>query len=413
MQVSNPQHIYLNGLNKKYRGFVGGYGSGKTFVACLDLINFMIKHPKQLQGYFAPTYRDIRDIFYPTFDEACAMYGMTCDTKVGYHEVHVYKGRYYYGTIICRAMFVPQGIIGFKIVRAIVDEIDVLPKDKADTAWMKIIGRLRLKIDGVLNDVGVTTTPEGFGFVYDKFAENPEYNYSMVQASSYENEEFLPEDYISSLLETYPERLVEAYVMGQFVNMRSGTVFYGFDRTGNNTDVIAEPKEALKIGMDFNVEKMAACVYVIRDKVWHQIAEHHHIYDTPDMIKKLNEVWKEHPKTIYPDASGKNRSSNNASISDIKLLKAEGWEVRVKPTNPLVRDRVLSANLAYEKKQVMVNVERCPETTKCLEQLAYGSNGEPDKSNDLDHQTDAATYPIFYEMPVTKPASRIQIHRSV
>ncbi len=99
--------------------------------------------------------------------------GFTVDIKESNKEVHVYRGRAYYGTVICRSMEKPNTIVGFKISRALVDEIDTLPKAKADNAWNKIIARLRLKIDGVVNGIGVTTTPEGFLFVYDKFAKNP------------------------------------------------------------------------------------------------------------------------------------------------------------------------------------------------------------------------------------------------
>ena len=69
LRLSNPQNIFLNGLNSKYRAYVGGFGSGKTFVGCLDLIIFAATHPGTRQGYFGPTYPAIRDIFYPTFEE--------------------------------------------------------------------------------------------------------------------------------------------------------------------------------------------------------------------------------------------------------------------------------------------------------------------------------------------------------
>src|SRR5690606_33634699 len=100
-----------------------------------------------------------------------------------------------------------------------VDEIDILPIDKATAAWRKIIARLRLVIPGVVNGIGVTTTPEGFKFVYQTFksASNPDY--SMVQASTYENEAYLPPDYIQSLRDSYPQELIDAYLMGEFVNL--------------------------------------------------------------------------------------------------------------------------------------------------------------------------------------------------
>lgn len=407
--LSAPQGIFLNGLNTKYRAYIGGFGSGKTFVGCLDLLKFAGEHPGTRQGYFAPTYGDIRDIFYPTIEEAGAMLGFRVDIKVGNKEVHLYRGRAYYGTIICRSMDNPGSIVGFKIARALVDEIDTLPKDKATLAWNKIIARLRLVIDGVVNGIGVTTTPEGFLFVYEKFANDPTESYSMVQASSYENEEFLPPDYIDSLLETYPAELVDAYVRGQFVNLKAGTVYNSYDRIKHRSIESIKEKELLRVGMDFNVTNMSAVVYVVRGKEWHAVDELKGIYDTPSMIQTIKERYPEHSIRIYPDASGVSRKTVDASTSDIALLEGAGFAVYANKQNPRVKDRVLAANMAFQHGLLYINDDKCPEYAKCMEQLAYDQNGEPDKKSNLDHLPDAGTYPIAFEMPVSKPVANINV----
>ena len=404
--LSKPQEIYLNSLNTKFRSYVGGFGSGKTYVGCLDLLIFGGRHPKSKQGYFGISYPSIRDIFFPTFEEAACNLGFTVDIKESNKEVHFYRGGFYYGTIICRSMDKPSSIVGFKIARALVDEIDVLPTDKAEQAWNKIIARLRLVIQGVENSIGVTTTPEGFRFVYSKFSDSPTKSYSMVQASTYENQEFLPDDYIASLIETYDEGLALAYIDGLFVNLTSGTVYRNFDRATCNSSEEIRDKEPLYIGQDFNVNNMASVVYVKRKSVWHAVAELTGGLDTPSTIDTINERWPDHEITIYPDASGKNRSSKGASTSDIAMLKQAKFKVRAKAGNPRVKDRVLSVNTAFSKGLLKVNTRACPEYTKCLEQQAYDKNGEPDKTSGHDHQNDAGGYPVVYEMPVKKPAMK-------
>jgi hypothetical protein len=127
-----------------------------------------------------------------------------------------------------------------------------------------------------------------------------------------------------------------------------------------------------------------------------------------------------HAIFVYPDASGNSRKSNNASESDIALLRAARFTVMVAPSNPAVKDRVLSFNqmicstddsggstLGREmrgekpvKRRYRVNVDKCPGLVECLEKQAYDKNGEPDKSGDLDHQPDAAGYFVFYRWPV-------------
>jgi len=409
VELSNPQAIYLNNLNTKFRAFVGGFGSGKTFVGCLDLLNFAGAHPGVVQGYFAPTYPAIRDIFFPTIEEAGYMLGFSVDIKETNKEVHLYRGRSYYGTIKCRSMDKPSTIVGFKIANALVDEIDIMPKDKASTAWNKIIARLRYVIDGVENGIGVTTTPEGFLFVYSKFAEKPTARYSMVQASTYENQEYLPDDYIDSLIETYPDELVSAYLHGKFVNLKSGTVYNAYNRIQHKSRESIQPKELLKIGMDFNVTNMSAVIYVTRKKVWHAVDELKGIYDTPAMIETIKERFPKHSIRIYPDASGGSRKTVNASTSDIALLEDAGFVVYANKSNPLVKDRVMATNNAFQKGLLFINDEKCPEYAKCFEQLAYDKNGEPDKKSNLDHLPDAGTYPIAFEMPVRKPATKLNV----
>ena len=406
--LSYPQNVFLNGLNTKFRAYVGGFGSGKTFVGCLDILNFFGENPKTRQGYFGPSYPAIRDIFYPTFEEAAELLGFTVVIREANKEIHVYRSGFYYGTVICRSMDNPGSIIGFKISRALVDEIDTLKKEKATLAWNKIIARLRLKIDGVENSIGVTTTPEGFLFVYEKFKKDPTVSYSMVQASTYENEIYLPDDYISSLRESYPEQLIDAYIEGDFVNLTSGTVYTEFDRDKHNTEVEWNGREPIHVGMDFNVCNMSAVISVIRDGKAYDVDEITGGYDTPSMIASLKERFQRCQINIYPDASGKNRNAQGASESSILLLQQAGFKVWAKNKNPFVKDRILAVNVSYKKGIHFINVKKCPVHTSNVEQQVYNQAGEPDKTAGVDHTNDASGYFIHYMFPVVKPVTHSQ-----
>ena len=75
---------------------------------------------------------------------------------------------------------------------------------------------------------------------------------------------------IPSLLESYPEELIQAYLHGQFVNLKSGTVYRAYNRVTHNSNEVINPSgEILFIGMDFNVQKMAARVCVKRFNGFH------------------------------------------------------------------------------------------------------------------------------------------------
>ncbi|UGB01817.1 terminase large subunit [Leclercia sp. G3L] len=420
-----PQARFL-AMPHKFKAYVAGFGSGKTWVGCGGICKGMWEFPKINQGYFAPTYPQIRDIFYPTVEEVAFDWGLKVQINESNKEVHFYAGRQYRGTTICRSMEKPATIVGFKIGNALVDELDVMPALKAQQAWRKIIARMRYNVTGLRNGIDVTTTPEGYKFVYQQFVkavrDKPELAtlYGLVQASTFDNEANLPDDYIPSLLASYPPELIKAYLRGHFTNLTSGTIYHQFDRTLNNCTDEEQPGEPLFIGMDFNVGKMAAIVHVKREGLPRAVRELVKVYDTPAMIKRIQEeFWRyeggryvaSRQIYIYPDASGDSRKSNCASLTDIAQLKEAGFSVMVNASNPPVKDRINSMNAmfcnALGERRYLVNVQRCPVYTESLEQQVWDKNGEPDKKADNDHPNDGGGYFIVKDYPIVKPAYSI------
>lgn len=410
-KLNIPQAKFL-ALDKKFKAFVSGFGGGKTWVGCGGIAKHFWEYPKVNAGYFAPTFPQIRDIFYQTMEEVAYDWGLSVDIKTSDKEVHFYNGSTYRGVCICRSMDNPSSIVGFKIGHAMVDEIDILNQDKAMLAWRKIIARMRYKVSGLRNGIDVTTTPEGFKFVYEQFVksvrENPKLEalYGLVQASTYDNEKNLPEGYIESLYESYPKQLIQAYLNGQFVNLTSGTIYSNFDRKLNHSDAEIEKGEPLHIGMDFNVLKMAAVVYVLRNGNPIAIDELTDVRDTPTMVNLISERYENHAISIYPDASGQNTSSKSASQSDLSILREAGFHLVVDSANPKVKDRITATQAMLlngnNERRLMVNTRRCPKFTEGLEQQIYDKHGEPDKSSGVDHVNDAGTYPIVKLFPIVK-----------
>jgi len=407
-----PQTQFLQ-LPNKFKAYVAGFGSGKTWVGCTGIGTHFWQWPGINQGYFAPTYPQIRDIFYPTMEEVAFTMGLRTKVKIADHEVEVYQGRKYRGTVICRSMEKPETIVGFKIGHALVDELDVMPLLKAEMAWRKIIARMRYLVPGLLNGIDVTTTPEGFKFVYQQFVkavrEKPSLAalYGLIQASTYDNELNLPGDYISSLFESYPPQLIAAYLRGQFVNLTSGAVYPDFERRLNHTDESIKEGEPLNVGMDFNVQNMTACINVIRDGLPRTLAERAKVRDTPEMARILKEEFKGHQITVFPDASGGNTTSKNASESDLTILRQAGFRIEANPSNPAVKDRVNAYNgmilSAQGGRRWKINTDLCPVTTEALEQQIWGLDGQPDKKSGHDHPNDANGYFLVRRWPIVKP----------
>ena len=423
-----PQFRFTE-CNKAFKCFVGGYRSGKTFLLCVEACIKALQWPGIAMAYFAPTYPLIKSIFYTTIEEVAELFGMTVKIKLADKEVYLYRDGVLYSKIICKSMDNPSSIVGFQFNHGMVDEIDCMNKGKADDAWKKIIARLSSPgfdefeyessvgmietIDAMEeNTVSFATTPEGFNWVYDFFVrqirENPELEqyYELIKAKTTENAKNLPDNYIDKLYATYPAQLVEAYVNGEFVNLTSGTVYNAFNRKTHHTNEVEDGQEDLHIGMDFNVDQMAAVVHVIRDNIAYAVDELFGADDTPDIISKIISRYPDRNIKIYPDASGGSRKSTDASKSDIKLLKDAGFSVIVNSKNPRVRDRINAVNSAFKNAlgeiKYYINTKKCTFYTECLEQQVY-NNGEPDKKAGKDHMNDAGGYFVVKVFPAVKP----------
>jgi len=412
IKLTRPQFDFV-AAPEQIPAFVGGFGSGKTHAAIWRSLKLKREYPKQNVAYYLPTYDLVTRMAFPRFSEILTSIGARFRINRNDSVIDIENC----GQIILRTMDNPARIVAYEVADSILDELDTLPIEKARDVWNKAIARNRQKKpDGSKNTVGVATTPEGFRFVYERWQKDPAPGYRLIKAATMSNAANLPEGYIDSLRASYPPNLLLAYLDGEFVNLTSGSVYAEFDRHQNGSNETIQVSEPLHIGMDFNVGKMAAVTHVLRDGEPHAVDELTLILDTPAMIASIKSRYEGHAIFVYPDASGNSRKSNNASESDIALLRAARFTVLVAPSNPAVKDRVLAMNQMIhdkievkegdvivrleERRRYRVNADKCPGLVECLEKQAYDKNGEPDKSADLDHEPDAAGYFVFYRYPV-------------
>lgn len=385
-----------------FPAFCGGYGSGKSAAAIARAMALKSEFKTCDVAYYLPTYPLIEDIAFRRFPDLCERKGW--DYRLNKSSAFIeFPGA---GRIVFRTMENPERIIGYEVAHSILDELDTLKPHKAQEVWNKVIARNRQKMNRSWpNTVAVATTPEGFGFVYERWVKNVKPGYVLFKAKTVENEANLPAGYIDNLKNSYPSNLLAAYLDGEFVNLTSGSVYAEFDRQLNNSTEKIQPSDPLHIGMDFNVSKMAAVVFVLRDGEPHAVEELTGIFDTPDMIRVIKSRYAGHTIMVYPDASGQSRKSNNASVSDLSLLQSAGFYVRANPVNPAVKDRVLSMNAMINSngvRRLRVNADYCPVLVEGLEKQAYDKNGEPDKTSGLDHVIDACGYFICHKFPLVK-----------
>lgn len=401
--LTAPQHDFVSAV-EQFPALVAGFGAGKTQAGVWRALMKKLAYPKQNVAYYLPTYDLVSRTGFPRFEQILG------ELKIPYklNKNEAVMDLAGFGQIIFRTMDAPARIVSFEVADSIVDELDTLPIEKARDVWNKVISRNRQKKpDGSLNTVGAVTTPEGFRFVYERWKKNPAAGYRLIKATTASNSKNLPQGYIASLEASYPTNLLAAYLGGEFVNLTSGSVYAEYDRALNYCNSVEDGKEPLHIGMDFNVSHMAAVVWVLRETMPHAVDELTEVFDTPAMCALIKSRFPNRSIFVYPDASGNARKSNNASESDLSILRQAGFTVLVNSRNPAIKDRVLSTNNMIHSqgvRKLKVNTDKCPALTESLEKQAYDKNGEPDKSGGLDHVIDAATYFIAYRYPIASQA---------
>lgn len=424
-------------LPEKFTLFSGGMGCGKT--SCMIRGSFIdaTHSSNAIVALYQPKYELIDSFIMPLMEAFLIEQGIRYVANKKLHEISTSNGQI--GDFIFRSFDKPELIVAYEVYRAHVDEIDVVDEEHARTAWNKIIGRCRQRPRGIPeslmiwnetdqrfdpdNKVRAYSTPEGYKFTYKQWCLNKDPEYAYLCADSRKNT-FLPRGYVESQMSSYSKELIDAYVMGKWVNMASGAVYSSYkpyDELNRPLHVSRETireGEPLYIGCDFNVRNISATVWVKRigGEQWHAVKELTGVFDTEELIRIIKERWKDkgHDITMYPDASDPTHTTN-ASLTDILMLQAAGFKIKAlknkqgKYRNPDVRDRISAMNNALRLGRVFINDKECPTTSDCLIQQAYDKNGEPDKKSGFDHQNDATTYPIAYEMGIKKAVYHIPV----
>lgn len=255
-------------------------------------------------------------------------------------------------------------------------------------------------------------TPKGFNHCYDSYLDGQgkepdhmSWSYTTLDGGN------VPLEEIEAARRRMDPRTFRQEYLSSFESYQ-GVIYYCFDRRLNATTETIQLGEKLHIGMDFNVGKMAAVVLVERNGLPLALDELMDVFDTPAMIEKIKTRFPGHQICVYPDASGQNRKTDNASQSDLSLLRGAGFTVVVDSTNPSVKDRINALNAllcnAYDQRRLLINIDKCPKLVLCLERQIYNDRGEPDKKADFDHGNDALGYYAAKRFPIVKRAASVQ-----
>ena len=396
------QHNFVHST-AKYSALVAGYGSGKTTAFCVRALKECGRNAGKRILIAEPTYPMVRDVLQPTFEQVLRESGFAYEYTATDTRYRI-KWKNGWADVLMRSAENFQRWAGLNLAAAGIDEADQLRDDRP---WKMLLSRLR---DGNTLNAFVSTTPEGFKWVYKYWADDPGPGYGLVKGKTTDNV-MLPEEFIESLKENYDETLLRAYLNGEFVNLQSGATYYNFNRSQNVRSNAYNPKLPVRCAIDFNVSPMACSLFHISKdvkpefQVFAEIELHHSGGSEIITERMAQEIKGRYPKQryiAYPDPAGGSRHTS-ALHSDHDILRRSGFEVRVKPASPRVVDSVNAVNKLCEKNLIVD--PSCKGLITDLEQTVNKpGTREIDKSDkQRTHFSDGLRYAIDFEHPITKP----------
>jgi len=282
----------------------------------------------------------------------------------------------------------------------------------AEQAWLRLEGRLRDPKASRLCGFAVWT-PKGYDWVFERFIASRVEGYETIVAKPFENRFLLDKipDYYERLKSSYDARFYQQEVMGEYLALDGGRVYFAFQRAENIADAVVDTGRTLMWALDFNVDPMCSVVAQVDGE---QVTVLDEIVlsraSTYDACEEFGRRFPGHPAglVVYADATGARLQTSGTT--DLEILKkffrggAYGKvQFRIPKSNPAVRDRVMLMNAKLESaagERKLKAHPRCKELIKDFEQVTYKENSlvvDKDRDPRRTHLSDALGYLVWQE----------------
>lgn len=368
--------------------YCGGVGSGKTFSGALWTIIMSQKYPNCRGLITANTHSQLQKATLAELFSICDKLGIKYRYLVNQNRVFIGKSE-----ILCYTMEKPENLAGPTVGYAWLDEAAFYKKlafDKASARVRDTKGPCQIKM---------TTTPNGFNWLYEHFVENPASFKEVVYSRTLDNLDNLPATYVDQLREQYDERMASQELEGQFVNMNSGRTYYSFDRRKHVKNIEYKPTDRLIAGLDFNVHPLCGVYVIQRGEMIYVVDE---LYlensNTFEAAKEIIRAYPRRPIEVVADETG-NRRRSSSSTTDHEILRRAGLNL-LSFKNPLTKDRYNNMNRLFDRGYIKIH-PNCKYLIKDLEQMTY-DNDDPM----ISHISDALGYVCWKLSPLQKPSRR-------
>ena len=381
----------------RFRVLITGRRFGKTFLALNELAKFS-RYPKKKVWYIAPTYRMCKDIMLDPLVEKMTKHKWI--SKVNYSDLTI--------TLRNKSLIQLRSSENFNALRGVgldficVDEFS----DVDERAWFEVL-RPTLSDKSKEGSALFLGTPRGYGnWSYNLFTkQETDENWKSFKFTTLEGGQVSANE-IEQAKQDLDERTFKQEYLSDFVNY-SGAIYYNFNRQENVIDQYTPTNNSIHIGVDFNLDPMSAVVSEVKQDnlyVYDEIV----IYssNTDELVEEINNRYSGKHIFVYPDPASKQRKTSAGGRTDLSILKNAGYNVRVRNTHPLVRDRINSVNTKLKNAKgvrTLFIANNCKNVIKSIERQIYKEGTSlPDKENNYDHMNDALGYLVEFLYPIKR-----------
>ena len=396
MPLSKPQKTILE-CDKRFRVLITGRRFGKTFLCVQEIAKFA-RYPKKKVWYVAPTYRMAKDIVWNDLVDRMTKHKWISKVNHSDLKITLKNG----SEISLRGADNENSLRGVGLDFLVMDEF----ADIKEHAYTEVL-RPTLSDKGRMGAALFCGTPRGYGnWSYNLFTrEKDDDNWASFQYTTLEGGQVSKQE-IEQAKSDLDERTFKQEYMASFVNY-AGQIYYNFDRVENVVDTYVPKTAEVHIGLDFNVDPMAAAVTELKGNtiyVYDEIV----IYssNTYEVVEEIKNRFKDKHIFIYPDPAAKQRKTSAGGVTDLSILKNAGFNIRVRNNHPLIRDRINAVNTKLKNAngvRTLFIANNCKNVLKSIERQIYKEGTTiPDKDNNYDHMNDALGYLVEYLFPVRR-----------
>jgi hypothetical protein len=398
-------------------------GFGKSFlagVAAITAVSELVQMPSDVPNkdvyIIAPTYDQVVDIYHPLIAYQLGMddYALKHSKDAGrfwfpnnttlrllsYESVERMRGKGAYFVVGDEVSSWSKGI-GFK------EAWESVIQPCITTRWSPANAR---KL-GAPNPgrALIISTPKGYNYLYDMstFPEtDPDWK---AFHFDYTKSPYLDPEEIEKVKHNIdPLKFAREY-MASYADS-GASVFYCFDRKIHVRQDLEDfnEEETVHVGIDFNIGIMASVIFAIRGNQVHILDDLQGAPNTEALAITLKGRYPNKKIIAYPDPTGQ-RGVSSAAVgqTDFSILRSFNIQTLSRPGSPPIIDSVAAVNRKLKTAAGDTSLyvhPRAQNAIKSLERTVWvdknPNTASIDKTEGIEHWSDAVRYPIEFLYPV-------------